>query len=350
MRRHAVIRCFVVLSLLLATCQTWAERNVSDIPDESTLDEDTRAVLNKLKRPADVKPEAWKSALDRYKIKMSRNAKVQFFGKVVDSDMQPLEGVQVSGFVRSYDSAYLNNPAAITSDQKEHEWAVTTDKKGRFTVRGLRGLSLHIRKLEKEGFLAPAYDEYFRISEKQFRKNVYKAKEDHPVVFKMWTKDKVGADINLIQKAIKVNGQSDGTEYRINLETGTCEVKNDAPFDIAIRIQSARSDADSKGKYDWSFSMTAVEGGFVATDELHAFEAPENGYVSPFTAVFLSADEKWSRKDQRTFYVQTRKGALHAKINLIIYAYGNGKTLVRINSVASSTGSRNLGKPFTINK
>ncbi len=144
MCRDNLIR-FFALFLFMVCCQAWADRNVSDIPDEAVLDEEVSAVLKNAKRPAGMKPEIWKNAVGRYKIKMSRNARVRFFGKVVDQNMQPLESVQVSGFVRAYDTTYIGDLTSVKTDQKDQEWTVLTDKKGRFAVRGLRGLSLHIR-------------------------------------------------------------------------------------------------------------------------------------------------------------------------------------------------------------
>ncbi len=341
MNQFRITRYLFVLLVLASTCSTWAERNERDVPDEGTLDEDSRAVLNRVERPDSIKPEIWKLAVDRYKIKMGRNANVEFFGVVVDQKMQPLEGVQVTGFVRAYDYTYLEKLGSVASDQTEIEWAVTTDKNGRFSVSGLNGLSLHIRKLEKNGFLAPVYNKYFRLSEKQFRTNLYEAREDQPVVFKMWAEDAAKAR-NLIEKSIKLDGLANGTEYRLNLETGVHVDREENLFDIGIKVQAALPADSSSGKYDWSYSLIANEGGFVATDEDQAFEAPENGYVSPFSVVFPSAHDRWSRKDQRKFYVRTRGGDLYAVIELTVYAYRTGKILVRINSVANLDGSRNL--------
>lgn len=337
---------YSVFALLLGVCplQSWAERNAGEVPDDSEMDEGARAVLEKVQRPGDVRPEVWKDILERYKVKMGRNAKVRFYGKVADQNGLSLEGVKVAGFVRSYDNAYLENFAPGASDQKDHDWTAVTDKNGRFAVSGLSGISLHIRRLEKEGYVAPAYDsELFLISEKHYGNRVHKAQEDKPVVFKMWAKGDAALVADLVRKEIKMYGPADGTEYRVDLAKGI-RVENDAgPFDISIKVQSTSYGVTNAGhKYDWSFSLSAVDGGLVATDDPHPFEAPEGGYVSPVTAEYPSANKAWRGSEERKCYVRSRRGALYAMIDVTVYAYRDGKALVRINSVVNTNGSRNL--------
>ena len=343
MRQYLSVR-FSILALLLGMfcSQAWADRNVEESQNDSDLDEDTRSVLEKIKRPVTTPPEVWEEILMRYRIKMGRNAQVLFFGKVVDQNMMPIEGVRVSGFVLSFDNAYLENLIPGTSDQKVNEWSIITGKNGGFTVRGLRGLSLHIKKLEKDGYVAPVYGEYFRISGKHFRKDLYNPEADQPVVFKMWPKDIAEHSAELIQKEIRMSCLTDGREYRIDLANGSFVTNTEDIFDVSVKITSASHNSDVEPKYDWSFSLSTPDGGLISTDDLHPYEAPEGGYMSPFVSKHSSADKVWSRSEHRRFYVRSRGGTLYAIIDLTIYAYRDGKSLVRIDSVANVRGSRNL--------
>jgi len=344
MRMYLLTRYSIIALLLCVfSSRVWAERNVKEVPADSDLDESTRAILERVKRPDNVKPEVWKDVLERYKIKMGKNAKVRFYGRVVDQDGLSLEGVRVTGCVRSYDNSYLETVAPGASDQKDHDWTAMTDKKGRYAVSGLSGISLHIRRLEKEGYMAPAYDsEVFLLSEKLYRNLVYKAQEDQPVVFKMWAKDKADHAADLIRKEIKMSGPADGREYRVDLASGSCVTNTEDVFDVSVKITSASYNADAGPKYDWSFSLSTPDGGLISTDDPHPFEAPEGGYASPVVCEHSSVDKMWSRSEQRRYYLRSRGGALYAMIDVTVYAYRDGKSLVRIDSVANAKGSRNL--------
>lgn len=344
MRMYLLARYTIIAVLLCVfSSRVWAERNVKEVPDDRDLDESTRAVLERAKRPDNVKPEVWKDILERYKIKMGKNANVRFYGRVVNQDGISLEGSRVTGFVRSYDYSYLENIVPGASDQKDHDWTAMTDNKGRFAVSGLSGISLHIRRIEKEGYVAPAYDsEVFLMSENLYRDLVHKAKEDQPVVFKMWAKDRAEHEADLVRNEIKMSGPADGREYRVDLTSGSCVTNMEDIFDLRIKIVSASHNADAGPTYDWSFSLSTPDGGLISTDDPHPFEAPEMGYASPIVGEHWSADKTWCRSEQRRYYLRSRAGALHALIDVTVYAYRDGKALVRINSVANANGSRNL--------
>lgn len=336
---------YSVLTILLGvfSLQAWAERNMGEVPGDHELDESALIVLERVKRPVNVALEAWEDILKQYKIKMERNVPVHFYGKVVDQNMKPLRDVRVFGFVRSFDTAYLEKLAPGTGEQIEYEWTVMTDKNGVFAVRGFRGLSLHIRKFERDGYAAPSYkDELFLISEKHYGKEAHKAIQDQPVVFKMWTKDKTDHAEDLIRREIKISGPADGREYRVDLTSGSCVTNTGNIYDVSIKVVSASLNANPDTKYDWSFSLSMPDGGLVFTDDPHPFEAPEGGYISLVISEHSSADKIWSRSEKRRYYIRSRGGALYAMIDVTVYAYRDGKSLVRIDSVANANGSRNL--------
>lgn len=339
-----LVRYFIIaLFQCVFSMPVWAEHNLNEVPDEGDLDEGARAVLERVKRPDTIKPETWKEILERYKIKMSKNEKVRFYGVVVDQDGLYLEGVGVSGIVRSYDSSYLESIVPGASDQKDQDWTAATDINGRFMVDGISGISLHIRKLEKDGYIAPAYDgEVFLVSEKLYRNLVHKAQEDQPVVFKMWAKDKAQHAADLVQNEIKISGPADGREYRVDLAIGSCVTNTEDIFDLSVRVVSASHSSDAGPKYDWSFTLSTPDGGLIPTEDAHPFEAPKVGYASPVVGEHSSVDKMWSRSEQRRYYLRSRGGALYAMMDVTVYAYRDGISLVRIDSVVNAGGSRNL--------
>jgi hypothetical protein len=329
----------VVLQLSLVTwpLEVLAERNVGDVPGDGELDEGTRAVLRRVKRPSHVRPEDWDVLLMRYKIKMARNAEVLFNGKVVDQDLAPLEGVRVTGIVLAYDNTYLEKFAPGTDDQVEREWEVVTDREGRFVVQDLRGFSLRVRRFEKEGYVAPPYDACYPI-----RAGSRGDCPEEGTVFKMWEKSRTDHRTELHRREIKLFGPADGREYRFDLATGLRVEGEGKPFDLGVKVRSASYQAKAGPHWDWSYELTVADGGIVVSRDLYGFEAPEQGYEKSFKENNESASLAWSRNIEKRFFVRSQGGTRHAMIGVLLYAYRDGNMLVVIDSVANTNSSRNM--------
>jgi hypothetical protein len=116
------------------------------------LDAESRDALAKANRPDHITPEDWDRIIRRYKLAMSQNTDILYFGKVVDSSSAPVAGAKVTGWVKSFNPQYILHFDKGSEDTRNIGWAVTTDTNGLFTVRGMRGLTLEISRIEKEGY------------------------------------------------------------------------------------------------------------------------------------------------------------------------------------------------------
>ena len=324
------------------------------IPRDSELDADTRAILQAAPKPANIDSAQWDRMVLTYKMLMSLNVDIQFYGQVLDPDCIPLEGVEVRGYVNEYDNTILLNPESANDEQKKVRWTTTTDKNGRFAVLGMRGVSLHTVAFEKAGYIAPEYDDYFRYSEKQFRDRVHKPDAKNPVVYKMWPQlssaaskksvKSVGATagVNLIKNHIKINGQGDGSQYHVDLVSGSFSSESASVGDIIVSASSSPAPAGGNAKYSWSFSLSAPDGGVIETTETYPYRAPTDGYKPTIICEMTARDEQWKNSMNKKFYVQSRSGSVYAAINVMVYAYDDGRAVILIDSVGNEVGSTDL--------
>ena len=345
----AISVIFQISILLFAHAQIQTE-----IPRDSELDADTRAILQAAQKPAGIDSATWDRMVFTYKMLMSLNVDIQFFGQVLDPENAPLEGVEVSGYVNEYDNAILLNPESAGDEQKKVRWTATTDKNGRFVVLGMRGISLHTTAFEKEGYLAPEYDEYFRFSEKQFRERVHKPDAGNPVVFQMWPQPPSAASkksakgagvierVSLIKNRIKINGQGDGSQYHVDLVNGSFSLESASTGDLIVSVSSSPLPVDRKANYAWSFSLSVPGGGIIETEETHPYLAPTDGYKSGVTCEMPATDAQWKNSMLKKFYVQSRAGSVYSLIEVTVYAYDDGRSVVLINSIGNDSGSTNL--------
>lgn len=77
---------------------------------------------------------------------LQQESYVEFYGKVLDQNINPIEGVEVSMHVRRF------SPNPMTYFMGIDNINVKTDKQGNFNLRGRRGLSLSVEGLNKPGY------------------------------------------------------------------------------------------------------------------------------------------------------------------------------------------------------
>ena len=271
----------------------------------------------------------------------------------MDPEGTRVEGVRVSGDGNENVRAILLDLQSSKSDQKKMAWTATTDKNGNFAVQGLRGVSLHTTAFVKEGCWAPPYEEYYRFSERQFPGRIYKADADKPIVFRIWPQQpsvqKKGmkaagrsSGVSLIKNRIKINGQGDGSQYHVDLVNGSFSLESASTGDLIVSVSSSPSPVDRKAHYAWSFSLSIPDGGIIETEETYPYLAPPDGYKSGVTCEMLATNAQWNISMVKKFYVQSRSGSVYALIEVTVYAYDDGRSVVLINSIGNDSGSTDL--------
>jgi hypothetical protein len=140
----------------------------------------------------------------------------------------------------------------------------------------------------------------------------------------------------------------DGRSFTIDFVKRQIFEGTNGSGDIIVQIQRP-PEIKPRQKYDWSFTMTAIDGGFIeVTNDDYLNEAPESGYQPQYIMARHAADvvnySTWPLyHTDRTFYVKSRSGQVygHFHISELQPAYRDMAAL-KIEFYANPAGSRNL--------
>lgn len=263
----------------------------------------------------------------------SKNVPIDFWGKVIDEQENPLHGVTVRAHARRW--GVLNG--FVGTDNPKVSAVSGVD--GRFEIHGINGDILTVDSLEKENYeVEPgALRGYgFNLSE-----NV-SVDQDHPVIFKMWNKE---AHESLIsgKKFFKI--VPDGRIYSINLFNETVSEKQADEGDLVLSIKRQR-EIHLGEHYDWEFEIKPVNGGLLEEPSKYdsMYSAPAAGYTNSYRRSFFASDQHWSDGlTGKRFYIKTR-GGIYGRIEIEVYAsYGtNGESRFWIAFTVNPSGSRVL--------
>ena len=251
---------------------------------------------------------------------------IEFYGKVVDQDGQPLAGVQVTGEV-------IRPLAPFRQQEEKH--ITTTNINGLFGFQGLRGMLLWIA-LSKQGYNVSSTRQRFDYSEVEAGKNVFRPDRRRPVVFTMWKS--VGAEPMICHSIVYYHVPVDGMPVPFDLETGKTVQEGG---DLEIIVKWEQQGGMRSEFYDWSATLRAVNGGLIVEGDSRMFLAPEKGYQQQLKYSFKAEDVNTAIPS--TYYLQSRNGKNHARLEVFL----NNRRLenrasVRIRSWLNPSGSRNL--------
>lgn len=270
------------------------------------------------------------------------NVPITFWGKVVDQDQQPMGGV---GVHYNFSTEHANALGVAWGQQKVHKGEVTTDVAGLFAVSGIRGHTLTIESLVKQGYhhisrRAQVYDYYGNSSTGRFT-----PQPSNPVVFVMMSKTAAEHLVSYggnFGKTIRLPG--DGQPMRWSLWKGAY----DPGGELQISFKRDPVILERIGApISWSAQIRIVGGGIVqALPDEPFYRAPEEGYVSELD--YPKVEQKRG-VPARSFYIKTAEGK-YGRIELHLYADDEGATarcLIKV--TLNSSGSRVL-EPITPSK
>ena len=96
-------------------------------------------------------PEIRESAARVYEEGVKSNVPIRFYGKVIDQDGVGISRVQVKAKVVAFDEGFFSDLNA-TTDQKVTPIELVTDDQGQFSLENIKGQSVNIEVIKKEGF------------------------------------------------------------------------------------------------------------------------------------------------------------------------------------------------------
>lgn len=259
------------------------------------------------------------------------NQPIEFYGKVIDQDDNPIPGVVVKLGVR-----WTQELLPGTSKDVFNRFERTTDDQGLFKLTDTKGSLLGIDALEKEGYeSAPsaARQSYWYWAITADRK--YTPDSHHPEIFRMWKKR--GAE-HLLEKSKSVSVLADGAPVSFDLHTGE-KVGSGGDLRVTMVRTPQQIEHGQKG-FEWSVTAAIEGGGLIETKAEQPYYAPESGYESRFEFHMSANDPQWAANITRAFFIKLKDGN-YGRITLEFYP-GFYQAGVSFHSFINPAGSRNL--------
>jgi hypothetical protein len=261
---------------------------------------------------------------------IQRNTSIKFYGKVVDQNGQPIAGATVKLVVAGDPSEFNVSPGK--------DYTLETGQDGKFRLMGAFGWSMQVSSIAKPGYeLSTKAQLGFSYL---LAPDIHHPDANAPVLFKMWkrgiSEPLVGA--NKIYKIIP-----DGQPYTIDLLKYEEKPGASPPGDIIVRINRPEKLAPGK-KFDWSYSIEAVEGGIIHTNSDFLYQAPETGYEPKYEYSATATNAHWFGWSRDQFYIKSRGGQVYGSFEVEVSSdYNGGYAAFRIvDSALNPSGSRNL--------
>jgi hypothetical protein len=148
----------------------------------------------------------------------------------------------------------------------------------------------------------------------------------------------------LIQGGRFINIVADGTEVRIDLQTGRI-VESGGDLIVSVKHDQQARNIAPKVPYNWKATITAVNGGIVeaANQRINnMLLAPEDGYLPLLLIDMPGTRPDWSPSVTKNIYTMTRQ-KLYSRVEINLQCSPTQSTSgVQVNWWLNPSGSRNL--------
>lgn len=289
--------------------------------------------VNSLTEPAAITLEAAiQSRLTQLAAIVSdHNRPITFFGRVVDQDGFPLEGVKVVVNYRGATLLPTGKPDATFTDKE-----LVSDADGHFQLLGAHGDALTIESITKPGYqLSPKAQRGFTY--RHDSDYVHRPDINNPVIYRMW---KLQGEERLVDASPGVMAPPTGEPLGYDLVN---KRKESTRPDVVFRFWRPPSvDEWTTNQYDWRLEITVPEGGLLKHNDELPYRAPETGYHPKHVIEIRADDPNWQRRQSAEFYLRARNGGLYARMTIEIDSKARLGGLVWLKYAANTNGSRNL--------
>jgi hypothetical protein len=260
----------------------------------------------------------------------SRNKPIDFYGQFIDQNSNPIAGVDVTINVEQVTMPVGSFQGYV--DSKYIPVAKTTDADGRFEIHNETGENFGFGIAPKDGYqLSPSAPRGPGRSASSY---------ENPIIFRMWKEANKNKE-SLIGGS-HVFGIDSGKIYTLNLITGK-KFEGTAEGDLLVSI-TRPADAKPRTNFPWSFSIEAVQGGFVEADPSDEFMyiAPDSGYQPKIEMQFDPNDPAWTGIIKKRFFIRSRDGQIYGRAQIEIDSIYNVHSAVQIDYTVNPNGSQNL--------
>jgi hypothetical protein len=259
------------------------------------------------------------------------NARIDFYGVVLDQYNTPIAGASIRARIRSWVYA---PPAGSAERIAVHD--LVTDATGRFQLENMRGDYLTIESVAKDGH---------ELSKQVTKVFGYRPPEDfrasklEPVIFRMW---RAGTPQELQTNSLRrASLACDGQPFFVNLDTGE---KGRESGDLKITlVRDPVNLPPNANRYDWTAEFEIPNGGLIASGDEFMKLAPETGYTQRLRISFQKSDPEWTSTLRTNFFLKARDGAIYGRMEVRLTTnYQPPPTGLTLNIVLNRSGSRTL--------
>jgi len=244
---------------------------------------------------------------------------LDFYGKVIDQNNQPVIEAKVTGNV-------MTTLGFQGTGETPHE--TQTDKDGDFEFLGLHGESLGIVP-EKDGYL------FEQRGNGNWTDN-YKADSNNRVIFTMW---KLKGAEPMVHVHLHDYIACDGTVMNYNLQTGR-RLPNGGG-DLTVQLTRNPINIVRGNPFDWSVTLEMSNGGLIQTSDIYPDKAPAQGYQPSITIDMPVSASNWSPSLSDSYYFYN--GSNYGRISIRIMAdFQPPPTLFDADIYLNPSGSQNL--------
>lgn len=283
------------------------------------------------------------------------DAKVRFWGKIVDQDGQPVADVEIKASVTTF------RMVKTEKGYREYELLNTISKKdGTFMFDGAEGFSLTIEGMAKEGYVLPSVYQagirwqgakyFYRYKSIGDVQQVFRPNSSDPVVFHLWKLGKAEPLFIAGQWGLPLDffklPEISTIARSLTSHPGADPIALGREAHITIDFKEIGTPQSPK----WEIIVAAIgdDGGVVKADPSDAFlfKAPESGYTKSIS--FQFGPEGTDQYKDGTgapvrFFVRCKNGQWHAAVESVFFAPDEaGQVVARWRQWLNPNNSRNL--------
>ena len=241
---------------------------------------------------------------------------LDFYGRIIDQDGRPVEGVKVIAGVGTYVSFTESGGTKYTT---------ASDVEGRFSFTGIRGSGCGYL-LEKPGY------EFSQRQAFASRPKDYIPDPNKPALFSIW---KLHGAESMYKTKIQVLIPCDGTPLVFDL-TG-----HNAFGALKVSFKRDPVNIDRAKPFPWTLTLYMENGGFVKNEDVYPYQAPATGYRQAVTVSYDPTDKyRWASYNYSYYLFD---GQRYGRITLDLTPdYQPPPTVLEVECEINPSGSRNL--------
>ena len=275
-----------------------------------------------------IKHDIRRSAAEQ-KWRQRLNGPVEFYGRVLDQDGNPVAGARLS---LNLSHRVFEGTKPVVDERIE----LVSDFDGRFKLEKPSGHSLRILDLTRDGYLwtyPPGIGSFDFSGYRSKRAPEYRSPAK-AFAFHLWKKGEPEPTVG-VAKVLRV--EETDIEFSLNLLSAERGGERIATSDLRIRLRYVAPD-DPARKHERELTLEAPTGGLIETQDTYIFEAPASGYASQIQYVVKPTDLTfggWKRK----YYLRSRDGRLFAGFEMAFTLFPHA---IELNGSVNPNGSRHL--------